>query len=264
MLFAIDIGNTNTSLGVFDGENLIEHWRIVTKSQRTFDELGGMIVQLFSFSKIDRRNVSAIIVSSVVPPLNSTFQTMSEKYFGQAATFVDSTFDFRLKIKYDPPSSIGVDRVIVAAAAVEKCGAPCIVADFGTATTIDVINSKKEFLGGVIAPGMRTMSEALFLKTSKLPRIEIQKPASVIGNSTRKAIESGIYFGYIGLVDGIVRRMTAELGEAPKIIATGGFARLIAETSETIEMVDDDLMLDGLRLVYENNLRRSSGRNTNF
>jgi len=251
MLLAIDIGNTNTSLGVFDEKNLIERWRIATRRDRTFDEFGILIRQMFAFSETNYQNISAIIVSSVVPELNFSFQKMSEKYFGRTAVFVGSTFDFGLKINYNPPSSIGVDRLVVAAAAIEKYGTPCIVCDFGTATTIDAINSKSEFLGGIITPGMNLFADALFQKTAKLPKVEIAKPANVIGNSTVKSIQAGIYFGYIGLVDGIVKKMTAELGEIPKLIATGGFAQLIAESSEKIEIVDSDLLLEGIRLIYE-------------
>jgi type III pantothenate kinase len=156
-----------------------------------------------------------------------------------------------LKINYFPRENLGVDRLVAAFAAAEKYDVPCIVCDFGTATTIDVINLGSEYLGGIIAPGMQTMSEALFLKTSQLPKIKIGKPASVIGNSTERAIESGIYFGYIGLVDGIIERMSLELGEKPKVIATGGFANLIAESSEKIEIVEENLLLEGLRLIYE-------------
>jgi type III pantothenate kinase len=191
-----------------------------------------------------------------VPELKNAYLELSQKHFRLVPTFVDSSFDFNFTMKYFPPESLGVDRLVAAFAAVEKHGAPCVVCDFGTATTIDVVNSKGEFLGGVIAPGMRTMSEALFLKTSQLPKIEIRKPASVIGNSTVKAIESGIYFGYIGLVDGIVERMIGEIGETPKVIATGGFANLIAESSEKIQIVEENLMLEGLRLVYERKTER--------
>lgn len=257
MLLTIDIGNTNTSLGVFDGEKLAAHWRIETQPKRTADELGVLIRQLFEFSEIDYQKISAIIISSVVPPLDLAFQKAFEKYFKLEAIISDSTFDFGLKIKYNPPSGVGADRLVAASAANFKYGKPCIVCDFGTATTIDAINSESEFLGGTIAPGMKVLADALFEKTSKLPKVEIKKPETVIGNSTVYSIQSGIYFGYIGLVDGIVRRMIAELAEKPKVVATGGLANLIAENSETIEIVDDFLMLEGLRLIYETNRKHS-------
>jgi len=250
MLLAIDIGNTNTSLGIFEGENLTEHWRIATVRQRTYDELGVLIRQILALSDFDYRKISALIASSVVPQLNFTFQKMSEKYFGQAAIFVDATFDFGLQIKYNPPSSVGIDRIVAAAGAIENYGKPCIVCDFGTATTIDAVNSKSEFLGGIITTGMNLLADALFKNTSKLPKVEIKKPESIIGKSTVHSIQAGIYFGYIGLVDGIIEKMVAELGEKPKVVATGGFAELIAESSEKIEIVDETLMLEGLRIIH--------------
>ncbi len=255
MLLAIDIGNTNTSLGVFDGENLIERWRIATVRNRTSDEIGVLVRQMFSVSEINYKKVFAVIVSSVVPQLNFAFGKMSETYFEPDAIFVDSTFDFGLKIKYNPPSSVGIDRVVAASAAFHKYGNPCIVCDFGTATTIDAVNSKGEYLGGTIAPGMNVLADALFEKTSKLPKVEIKKPDSVIGNSTISSIQAGIYFGYAGLVEGIISRMIEELGEKPKVIATGGLAGLIAESCGLIETVDETLMLEGLRLIYEKNCR---------
>jgi type III pantothenate kinase len=255
MFLAIDIGNTNTSLGIFDGEHLIEHWRIATVRERTSDELGVLIRQMLVLSNFDYQKISALIVSSVVPQLNLNFQKMSEKYLGQAATFVDATFDFGLQIKYNPPSSLGVDRVVAAAGAIEKYGKPCIVCDFGTATTIDAVNSNSEFLGGIITTGMNLLADALFQNTSKLPKVEIKKPESIFGNSTVGSIQAGIFFGYIGLVDGIIKKMVAELGEKSTIVATGGFAKLIAESSEKIEIVDETLMLESLRIIYEKRFR---------
>jgi type III pantothenate kinase len=241
MLLAIDIGNSYTKFGVFENDTLHYRLDIPTVRSQTADEVYDSKFQF----------VHAVIISSVVPELKNTYLKLSQKYFRLQPIFADSTFDFNLKIKYVPPEKLGVDRLVAAFAAIEKYGAPCIVCDFGTATTIDVVNSKSEFLGGIIAPGMQTMSEALFLKTSQLPKVEIRKPASVIGNSTVKAIESGIYYGYIGLVDGIIKRMMGELPETPKVVATGGFANLIAESSKNIEIVEENLMLEGLRLVYE-------------
>lgn len=259
MLLAIDIGNTNTSLGVYTGENLIAHWRMATDQNRTFDEIGVLSRQMFSVSEIDYKKVSAVIVSSVVPQLNFAFRKTSEKYFGIDAIILDSSFDFGLKIEYNPPSSVGIDRIVAASAAVHKYGKPCIVCDFGTATTIDAVNSSGVYLGGTIAPGINVLAEALFEKTAKLPKVDIKKVATVIGNSTVHSIQAGIYFGYAGLVDGIVRRMIAELGENPKVIATGGLAVLIAESSELIKKVDETLMLEGLRIVYEKIKKTKNG-----
>ncbi len=257
MLLAIDIGNTNVSLGVYEAENLIAQWRLKTFSDKTSDEIGVVIRQMFSLAAIEYKKIDAVIVSSVVPQLDFTFQKMSVKYLKREAIFVDSSFNFGLKIKYEPVSSVGIDRVIAASAAVHKYGKPCIVCDFGTATTIDAVNSRGEYLGGAIAPGIGVLADALFQKTSKLPRVEIKKPAKVIGNSTADSINSGIYFGYVGLVENIVRETIEELGEKPKTIATGGFANLLADGSKTIETIietiDETLLLDGLRFVYEKN-----------
>ncbi len=246
MLLTIDIGNTTTDFGVFENENLLAHVKILTPRNKTADEIADSIKE-----KISSR-LTAVIISSVVPELNETFQKLFEKYFRLEPVFVDYTFDFNLKIKYNPPSALGIDRLIVAFAAVEKYEKPCIVCDFGTATTIDAVNSNSEYLGGIITPGMSVLADALFQKTSKLPKVEIKKPETVIGNSTVGSIQSGIYFGYVGLTDGILRRMIDELGENPKVIATGGLAKIIAEPSEFIETIDETLLLEGLMLLYKN------------
>ncbi len=252
MLLTIDAGNTNTTFGVFDGENLIKKWRLSTVPERTSDEIGVLLRQFFSLADIDFQQVSAIIISSVVPQLNSAFQKMSADYFRCEAIFVDYTFDLGMKILYESPQNIGADRLVAAFAAAEKYGKPCIVCDFGTATTIDAVNKRSEYLGGIIAPGPNVLADALFQNTSKLPKVEIKKPEKIIGNSTVTSIQSGIYHGYIGLVDGILQEMINELGEKPPIIATGGLASLIAESLELIEIVDETLMLEGLRLIYKN------------
>ena len=229
---------------------------MATLHYRTSDEIGVLARQMFSVSEIDYKKISALIISSVVPELDISFRKMSEKYFGREAVLVDSTFDFNLKIKYNPPASVGIDRIVVAAAAVQKYGKPCIVCDFGTATTIDAVNSLSEYLGGTIAPGINVFADALFEKTSKLPKVEIRKTRSVIGDSTINSIQAGIYFGYIGLVDGILRQMISELDEKPKVVATGGLAVFIAESCALIQTVDETLMLEGLRLIYEKNRRK--------
>ena len=251
MILTIDIGNTKTTFGVFDGENLVKKWRLSTVRDRTSDEIGVLLRQFFLIDEIDFSKISAIIASSVVPQLDFAFQEMSEKYFGLPAIFLGHTFDFGFKINYNPPSAVGVDRLIDAFAAVFKYGKPCIVCDFGTATTIDAVSSKGEYLGGIIAPEMNALADALFQKTSKLPKVEIKKPETVFGTSTTGAIQAGIYFGYIGLVNEILRKMIDELGEQPRIIATGGLAFLIAQSSDLIEITDENLMLEGLRLIYE-------------
>lgn len=250
MLLVIDIGNTNTSLGVYSEEKLVAHWRMATVRDRTTDEYGVLARQMFTLFEIDYRRISGVIIASVVPPLNFTFQKLSENYFGHKAVFVDKDLDFGLKILYNPPGDVGADRIVDAVAAIERYGAPCIVVDFGTATTFDAINSKGEYLGGVITPGITISSDALFQRAAKLPRVEIKKPEKVIGASTVGSIQSGLYYGYAGLVDGILRRMIEELGEETKVVATGGLAPLISQASELIETVDDTLTLEGLRLIY--------------
>lgn len=245
MLLAIDIGNSTTKLGVFDNESLITRLTIPTIRDKTADEINASVQEELN------QIFSAVIISSVVPELNDAFRQFSENYFNLQPVFVDNTFGFGFEIKYNPPENAGADRLVAAFAAVEKYGKPIIVCDFGTATTIDVVNSKNEYLGGIITPGMNTLSDALFMKTSKLPRVELKKPESVIGNSTVSAIQSGIFYGYIGLTEGILQRMIDELGAKPKIVVTGGFAKLIAENCDLIEIVDENLMLEGLRLLYE-------------
>ncbi len=251
MLLVVDIGNTNTSLGVYDEKTLVAHWRMATVRYRTADEYGVLARQMFEVSAIDFRQISAVIIASVVPPLNFAFQKMAEVYFRQPAIFIDNKLDLGLKILYNPASDVGADRIVNAVAALERYGAPCIVVDFGTATTFDAINSKGEYLGGVITPGITISSDALFTRAAKLPRVEIKKPERVIGDSTVGSIQSGLYYGYAGLVDGILRRMIEELGENTHVVATGGLAPLISPASELIETVDETLMLEGLRLIYE-------------
>ena len=251
MLFVIDVGNTNTSLGVFDGEKLKAHWRLTTARARTVDEWGVLTRNLFALANVDFKSIDAIAIASVVPPLNFTLKRMAEVYFEVAPLFIDDTVDTGVPILYQPPSDVGADRIVDAVAAIKKYGAPCIVVDFGTATTFDAINSKGEYLGGVITPGITISSDALFERAAKLPRVEIKRPQKAIGSATVEAMQSGLYHGYVGLVDGILRKMIDELGGSPRVIATGGLAPLIATGSEFVELVDETLTLEGLRLVYQ-------------
>jgi|ERR1051326_6233310 type III pantothenate kinase len=251
MLLVIDIGNTNTSLGVFEGENLVVHWRLTTARSRTVDEWGVHTRNLFALACLDFKSIDAIAIASVVPPLDFTLKRMAEVYFHLTPLFIDHTIDTGVPILYRPPSDVGADRIVDAVAAIHKYGAPCIVVDFGTATTFDAITSNREYLGGVITPGITISSDALFSRAAKLPRVEIKRPAKVIGATTIEAIQSGLYYGYAGLVDGILGKMIEELGGKPRVIATGGLAPLIAKGSEFIETVDETLTLEGLRLVYE-------------
>ena len=245
MLLTIDIGNSTTKFGLFEGETLIKMLTIITDRDKTASESVNEIASEIP-AKLD-----GIIISSVVKELPASYKTLGETLYGVSPIFVDHTIDLGFSIKYLPPEDCGADRLVDAFAAAEKYGVPVIVCDFGTATTIDLINEKREYLGGIITPGPNTLGSALFEKTSKLPRVDFEKPTNVIGDSTVSSIQSGIYFGYIGLVDGIIERMLENLDEKPKIVSTGGFARLIAEESNFVEIVEENLMLDGLRLIFE-------------
>lgn len=251
MLLVIDAGNTNTSLGVFAGRELIAHWRLTTARSRTVDEYGVHARNLFELAELDFEAIDAIAIASVVPPLNYTLKTMAETYFHLTPMFVDHSTDTGLKILYEPASDVGADRIVDAVAAIEKYGSPCIVVDFGTATTFNAIDKEGRYVGGAITPGIMISSDALFERTAKLPRVDIRRPQRVIGTSTVTAMQSGLYHGFVGLVDGVLRTMRQELGGSPRVIATGGLASLIATGSEFIELVDETLTLEGLRLIYE-------------
>jgi len=253
MLLVIDVGNTNTSLGVYRDEELLAHWRLTTNPSRTVDEYGVHARNLFELARMDFKDIEAIAIASVVPPLNYTVKRMAEVYFNLTPLFIDHTTDTGLKILYEPASDVGADRIIDAVAAIARHGKPCVVVDFGTATTFNVINTAGEYVGGLITPGIMISSEALFSRTAKLPRVDIKRPQKVIGSSTVAAMQSGLYYGYAGLVDGVLERVIEEMDSKPHIIATGGLASLIATGSKFIEKVDDTLTLEGLRLVYERN-----------
>jgi len=251
MLLVIDVGNTNTSLGVYRDAELLAHWRLTTNPSRTIDEYGVHARNLFELAQLDFKNIEAIAIASVVPPLNYTVRRMAEVYFHLTPLFIDHTTDTGMKILYEPASDVGADRIVDAVAAVTRHGSPCIVVDFGTATTFNVINAAGEYVGGLITPGIMISSEALFSRTAKLPRVDFRRPQTVIGSSTVAAMQSGLYYGYASLVDGVLERVIEEMGTKPRIIATGGLAPLIATGSKYIEKVDETLTLEGLRLVYE-------------
>ena len=259
MLLTLDVGNTNTVLGLYrlNSDELITHWRISTLRTQTADEYGVLFLNLFSMRKVEASGVSSIIISSVVPPLESTLRQMCERYFNLKPMFVEPGIKTGMPILVDNPAELGADRLVNGVAAFARYGGPCIVVDFGTATTFDVISAKGEYLGGVIAPGLAISAEALFARAARLSRVDVKKPAKVIGTNTVAHLQSGLYYGYIGLVDGILERMLQEIKTpdslTPKIIATGGLARLVADDSRFIETIDDMLTLDGLRLIYERN-----------
>jgi type III pantothenate kinase len=257
MLLAIDVGNTNIVLGVFDGRTLVQSWRLHTVRDRTADELGILVDGLFAHSGILRSSVRAIILGSVVPPLTSTTAGMVERYFRIKPLIVDPPRNAGMPILYDTPSEVGADRIVNAIAAYEQfglgTGRPLIVCDFGTATTLDAVNAKGEYLGGAICPGVTISADALFQRAARLPRIDVRKPATVIGRTTVGAMESGLFFGYVGMVEGLVRRMDAELGGNAIAVATGGLATVIAPETGLFQHVDIDLTLQGLRIVWERN-----------
>jgi len=250
MLLVIDVGNSNTSLGVYRGDELIAHWRLTTNLARTVDEYGVHARNLFQLAHLDFKAIDAIAIASVVPPLNYTLKRMAEVYFQITPQFIDHATNTGLRILYEPAADVGADRIVDAVAAITKYGAPCVVVDFGTATTFNAINANGEYMGGAITPGIMISSEALIARTAKLPRVDIKRPHRVIGASTVAAMQSGLYYGYAGLVDGILEKMIEEIGSQPRVIATGGLAQLIATGSRFIELVDDTLTLEGLRLVY--------------
>ena len=253
MLLVIDAGNTNVKLGVFRGADLTAQWRLAINREKSGDEYGAEIRSLFERDGLDVKEIEGIAICSVVPPLDEALKCMAEIYFELSPLFVDHMTDTGLKIIYDSPSELGADRIVDSAAAVAKYGAPCIVVDCGTATTFNAVNAAHEYLGGVIAPGIMISAEALFSRAAKLPRVEIKRPDKVIATSTTGAMQSGLYYGYAGLVDGVLSQMIGELGSQPRVIATGGLAPLIADGSKFIEEVDRTLTLDGLRLIYERN-----------
>jgi type III pantothenate kinase len=264
MLLALDVGNTNTVLALYsldsDGPGeLVANWRVTTQKTQTADEFGVLIINLLSLHKIEASSVTGVIISSVVPPLDSTLRRVSERYFKIKPLFVEPGIKTGMPLLIDNPAELGADRAANGVAAFERYGGPCIIVDFGTATTFDVVSAQGEFLGGVIAPGLGISADALFSRAAKLARVNIRKPAKVIGTSTVTNLQSGIFYGYIGLVDGILARIVEELrpqshGSPPKIVATGGLANLIADDSKYITRVDHLLTLDGLRIIYQRNM----------
>lgn len=256
MLLAYDIGNTNMVIGLYNGKKLINHWRIATDRQKTGDEYGLLLEGLFRHHKIQLNDLDQAIISSVVPNLTGTIKEMIEKYVKVKPLIVGAGIKTGMVIRYENPKEVGADRIVNAVAGIEKYGAPLVLVDFGTATTFCAINAQGEYIGGAIAPGIGIAANALIEKTSQLPRVELVMPKNVIGRNTVNAIQSGLLYGYCGLVDGLVKRFIVELGfekDQVRVVGTGGLADVIQPHSETIECVDQLLTLEGLRILFEKN-----------
>lgn len=253
MILVMDVGNTQTTVGLYRGEALVQHWRLTTARHRTRDEWGTLFHSLFRFNELSMEEVSGVGVCSVVPPADLPIRDMVKRYFGCAPLFIAAGVKTGLKIHYDSPAEVGADRVVNAVATFHKYGAPAIVVDLGTATTFDMLGEGGDYLGGVIAPGLAISAEALFERAAKLPKVEIAKPARVIGRSTVASMQSGLYWGYAGLIEGVLKRMKREFGEVKKVVATGGLASVVAPEVKAIDVVDEDLTLEGIRLLFEKN-----------
>jgi type III pantothenate kinase len=253
MLLTIDVGNSNTVLGVFRGEELVANWRLTTEHAQTVDEYGVLTRSLLSLANLDQKAIKGVMISSVVPPVNWTLGEMARVYLGKKALFVEPGVKTGMAVLVDNPMEVGADRIVNGVAAFHKYGGPCIVVDFGTAITFDVISAKCEYLGGVIAPGIGITSEALFTRTARLPRVEIKDPGKVIGTNTVTHMQAGLYYGAVDMVDGMLTRIKAELKSEAVVVATGGQARLVARGSKQIKHIDEFLTLTGLRLIWEKN-----------
>lgn len=258
-LLAIDVGNTNVTIGVFEGDRLAHSWRLAALRERTADELGIFTTRLFEHTNVDAGHLAGIVIASVVPPLTRPMEEMCERYFQQTALIADAS-NAGMTVRYTPTGDVGADRIVNAVAAREKygkTGLPLIIVDFGTGTTFDIVSREGEYIGGLICPGIGISADALFQRAARLPRVEVRKPPTVIGQNTVNAMQSGLFFGYVEMVDGLVRRVRSELagGETAIVIATGGLADVISGESRSIQHVEPNLTLDGLRLIWERNRR---------
>jgi len=253
MLLVIDVGNTNIVLGVYKDTELLDHWRISTDRQRTTDEYGVLIRELFYLNDLRADDINAIIISSVVPPVVPTLERMCQRYFGLSPLLIGPGVKTGMDIRYDNPREVGADRIVNAVAAYEKYGGPVIIVDFGTATTFCAVDAKGVYLGGSICPGIGISTEALVQRTAKLPRIELKRTDSVICRNTIESMQAGVFYGFVGQVEGIVSRMRRELDMSARVVATGGLAVVIAPATKTIDVVEPMLTLEGLRIIYERN-----------
>ena len=253
VLLAIDVGNTHTVIGVYEGQRLVRHWRVLSDAGRTSDEYGVLLLNLYRTSQLPVAGRTDIIVCSVVPPMTTVFEAVCRDYFHSEPLVVGPGVKTGMPILYDNPKEVGADRIVNAVAAYERYRDVCIVVDFGTATTFDCVSGKGEYLGGVITPGLGIALDALVTRTAKLPRVELVRPPKVVGKNTVHAIQAGVVYGYVSLVDGLVARVREEIGTGARVIATGGFATMLAPESSTIEAVDEFLTLEGLRLIHHRN-----------
>jgi type III pantothenate kinase len=253
MLLTIDVGNTNTVLGLFDDTRLLVHWRLTTRREQTADEYGILVRNLFSSSGLEPGQIDAVALASVVPPLTPVLVTLARQYLGQEPLVVGPGVKTGMPILYEPPGDVGADRIVNGVAAFSAYGGPVVVVDFGTATTFDVVTRKGEYVGGVICPGVGISADALFQRAARLPRVDLRNPGKIIGRSTVTSMQAGLYFGYAAMCEGILGRIKGELGEAPRVVATGGLAETLAAEIPSIESVDPILTLTGLRLIWERN-----------
>ncbi|OGD19013.1 MAG: pantothenate kinase [Candidatus Aminicenantes bacterium RBG_16_63_16] len=259
MLLAVDIGNTTIALGVFEGKRLVNEWRARSEREKTADEYGILLLDLLRLAGLEPAAIDGVIISSVVPPLTPVFQELGQRLFGRKALVVGPGLKTGMPILYENPGEVGADRVVASLAAFEKHGGPCIVVDFGTATTFDSVTAKGEYLGGAIAPGIQISAEALYLRTAKLPRIEVVKPKRAIGKTTVASMQSGIYFGYVGLVNHLIAEIGKELGGRPVIVVTGGFAAQLGPEIRGAHRLEPHLVLEGLRIIYDRNAGDKAG-----